>query len=367
MSRMSIEEKFKKLDMSILDKKVTINQVKNVLGKDYLNLEDFAILLSEKAKICLEEMAKRAHEESVRNFGKTIQLYTPLYLGNHCVNKCIYCAFNSEHSIKRKTLELDEIKAECEKIARSGLQDILLLTGESRKHTGLNYIKQAVKVAKEYFSSVSVEIYPLEELEYKDLIQAGVSGLTIYQETYCESSYKELHLKGPKTNYQHRLNTPERGAKAGMYAINIGVLLGLSNIKNDVYKLAAHLTYLMHVYPGVEWGLSLPRIQKIENAVFESIEITDKQYLQILLAFRLCFPRISINLSTRENSILRNHLLSLGITKMSAGVKTSVGESKKGDGSTAQFEISDTRSVEEISNMITCAGYQIIYKDWVSI
>ncbi len=339
--------------------------LEEVLAKDFLNIQDLEILLSDVSSHQLEGMARRANEESLLNFGRTVSLFTPLYLGNHCENQCIYCAFNQTYKVKRKTMAQDEIHKSCQQISESGLDEVLLLTGESRKHTGLAYIKKAVDIASNYFNGVGIEVYPLEKVEYEALISVGCSSLTIYQETYNRERYDELHLSGPKKDYDYRFGAPSRAAQAGMNKIQIGALLGLSDPIEDAIETANHLSNLMKAYPEVEWGLSLPRLKDIENGDFIGEAVDDRLYVQILLAFRLLFPKVVISVSTRESLSMRRNLLALGINKLSAGVSTAVGGSDDTD--TKQFEISDTSSVDEVKKMLKSEGYQAIFRNWVML
>jgi 2-iminoacetate synthase len=338
-----------------------------ILQSDLLSMEDLPMLLSPIEDHQLEAMATRVNRETTLNFGKTVQIFTPLYLGNYCDNQCVYCAFNTTFAVKRKKLTMDQVEAECQWIKETGLDEVLLLTGESRKYTDVAYIAKGCQIAAKHFSSVGIEIYPLEITEYKTLIEAGVTSLTIYQETYDPLKYDELHLAGPKKNYNYRLEAPERGAKAGMNRIQIGALLGLSDPLEDAYKTALHLTYLMKHYPEVEWGLSLPRLKDIENGTHIGNPVSDRLFVQILLAFRLLFPKVSISMSTREASELRAQLLPLGVTKLSAGVSTSVGRLTQEASETKQFEISDHSSVAEVKAMVKGKGYQVIFKNWVTL
>jgi 2-iminoacetate synthase len=338
-----------------------------LLASDLLNLEDLPVLLSKMDSKQLEQLALRANRESQSYHGKTVQLFTPLYLGNYCENQCIYCAFNSQYKVKRKKLSYVEVINECEWVKATGLDEILLLTGESRKHTDVAYISECSRIASKYFNSVGIEIYPLEVHEYKTLIEAGVTSLTLYQETYDESRYDALHLAGPKKDYSYRLGAPERGAIAGMNKIQIGALLGLADPLEDAYKTAMHLTYLMNHYPEVEWGLSLPRLKDIENGSFIGNPVEDRLFVQILLAFRVLFPKVSISISTREDKGFREQLIPLGVTKLSAGVSTSVGRLTKEEAETKQFEISDESSVEEVKAMVSKKGYQVVMKNWVRL
>lgn len=354
----------KEMKVPLLGRSVSEVQFNSVMNRDLLNLNDLAILLGDISSEQLEAMAVRANRESIWNFGRTVQLFTPLYLGNYCENRCIYCAFNETYSVKRKKLTLEEVREECVYTAESDLDELLLLTGESRKHTDVAYIADSAKIALEYFNSVAVEIYPLEVNEYRRLAEVGVSGLTIYQETYDEERYDALHLAGPKKNYHYRLDAPERGASAGINRIQIGALLGLSEPLTDAYKTAAHLDYLLKKYSEVEWSISMPRLKDIENGHFIGQNIEDRLFVQILLAMRLIFPKVGISVSTRENSKFREQLIPLGVNKLSAGVSTAVGRKNGEDKETKQFEISDTSSVEEVKAMVTKRGYQVVFRNW---
>ncbi|MBN2797188.1 MAG: 2-iminoacetate synthase ThiH [Clostridia bacterium] len=334
--------------------------------KESISTDDFKWLLTDEAVFHLEAIAQRVHEKHTRFFGRTIGIYTPIYLANYCVNQCAYCSYNHSNAITRHQLTEEEIEMEAKVIYQMGIRHVLLLTGESKVHTPVAYIEKAVRIMKKYFDSVTIEIYPLDEEDYRLLIKAGVEGLTIYQETYNVEKYKKVHLKGPKSNYDYRYHAPERGAKAGMYAISLGVLLGLSDWRKDVYELGIHVLELTKKYPEVSFSISVPRIRPFKGQQFESQEISDQNLVQIILAVKMLLPQVGINLSTRESSDLREHLLPLGISKMSAGVSTGVGghSSQKGD---HQFEISDKRSVEDIKKMLINKGYQPAMKDWVTL
>lgn len=314
----------------------------------------------------LESMAKRVSKEHLNHFGKAITLYTPLYLSNYCVNQCVYCGYNAKHKIQRHQLSMEEIKREAENIAASGLKHILILTGESERDTPVSYIIEAIKVIKPYFNSIAIEIYPLSENDYKRMVQAGVDGLTIYQETYDREVYAQVHPFGPKKNYDYRLDAPNRGAKAGMFHINVGALLGLSTWQEEVYALGCHVASLMKTYPEVFFSISVPRIRPFIGQQYDSYEITDRTLVQIILALKLFLPSVGITLSTRESKAFRNNMLPLGITKMSAGVLTSVGGHGTKQTGDAQFEINDTRSVKEMKQDLENMGYQAVLTDWIS-
>lgn len=347
--------------------KVTKEQVLRVISKNKLTDMDFLTLLAPAAQEVIEAMAQRAHVLSLHHFGKSILLYTPIYIANHCVNKCAYCSYNIENNIQRKQLTMAEIEREAEEISKTGLKHILLLTGESKKDTPLSYIIEAIGVLKKYFQSISIEIYPLTEEEYREVVKAGVDGLTVYQEVYDEEIYDRVHLAGPKKNYKFRLDAPERGCKADMRAVNIGALLGLNNWRIEAFMSGLHGKYLQDNYPQVEVGLSLPRIRPHVGVFEETQPVSDVSLVQALLAYRIFLPQAGINVSTREREAFRDNLISLGVTKMSAGVSTEVGGHGNSDKGSAQFEISDKRTVEEMKLAIKAKGYQPILKDWMNL
>lgn len=348
---------------------ISQEDVLSVLNKQRLNEKDLAVLLSPAASNCLEPMAQRAHQLSLQHFGKSIILYTPLYLANYCVNKCVYCTFNFDNKIRRRKLTMKEIAKEADLIARTGLRHILLLTGESRRESSIEYIAQAVSVLKDYFHSIGIEIYPLSQEEYEQLVKAGVDSLTIYQEVYDQEIYRQVHPKGPKRNYQFRLEAAERGCKAGIRSVNIGALLGLNDWRQEAFMTAIHANYLQNKYPEVEVGVSLPRIRPHKGDFTAYVPVEDRELVQILLALRNFLPYVGITISTREEPAFRDNLIPLGVTKMSAGVSTEVGSRSGQDReqTESQFEISDTRTVEEIKKSILTRGYQPIFKDWLAI
>lgn len=326
---------------------------------------DFLTLLSPQAANYLEAMAQKAHRLTVQHFGRTVLLFTPMYLSNYCGNQCVYCSFSSNHRLVRKKLTLDEVEEEAKSIAATGLRHILILTGESQKHSPVSYIEDCVKVLKKYFDSISIEIYPLTTEDYTRLVKAGVDGLTIYQEVYNEETYDQLHPRGPKKNYRFRLDAPERGCRAKMRGVNIGALLGLEDYRKEAFFTGLHASYLQNKYMDTEISVSIPRIRPNIGGFTPKFSVPDRSLVQIILAFRLFMPRMGITLSTRERAELRNNLVRLGITKMSAGVSTEVGgHTIKNSTGTGQFEISDNRSVAEIKEMLLQMGYQPVFKDW---
>ncbi|MCF6094611.1 2-iminoacetate synthase ThiH [Microaerobacter geothermalis] len=342
---------------------VSYQDVERTLRKERLNENDFLTLLSPAAESFMEEMAVRAHQITVQHFGKTILLYTPLYLADYCVNHCVYCSFSINNPFPRKKLSMSEIEEEAKEIAKTGLKHLLILTGESKIHTPLSYITDSVNILINYFPSISIEINPLDTEEYAELVENNVDGLTVYQEVYNEEVYREIHLKGPKRNYQYRLDSPERGCQAGFRSVNIGALLGLDDWRKEAFFTGMHANYLQNKYLDTEISISLPRIRPHLGSYQPKCIVEDKNLVQIMLALRLFLPRAGITLSTRESAKLRNHLIYLGVTKMSAGSSTVVGGHTLDHG-TSQFEISDKRDVKEIREYLYQIGYQPLFKDW---
>jgi 2-iminoacetate synthase len=337
--------------------------IEKIITKYRLNERDYLALLSPAAETYLEEMAQKAHRLTVQHFGRVILLYTPLYLSNYCINHCVYCGFQANNKLERKKLTPLEVEKEAEIIAATGLKHVLILTGESRQDSPVSYIKECVEILKRYFTSISIEIYPLEESEYAELIAAGVDGLTVYQEVYDEEVYARLHPAVPKRNYRYRLEALERACKAGIRTVNVGALLGLNRWRTEAFFTGLHADYLQNKFPEVEVSISPPRMRPHLGGFQPRVEVTDRNLLQYMLAFRLFMHRGGITISTRERSELRDHLVKLGATKMSAGSCTAVG-GRSEDCSPGQFEISDGRSVSEMAGMIYSQGYQPLYKDW---
>lgn len=367
MSFYEIIEKYKDFDFNNYFSSVTINDIKESINKENLDDTDLLNLLSPKALDCLEEMAQKANRLSIQYFGKVVNLYTPLYLANYCENHCAYCGYNVVNKIHRKKLTLDEVKLEGEAISKEGFKHLLILTGESKAKTPVSYIADCVRVLKPMFPSIGIEVYALTEDEYKTLVDAGVDSLTIYQETYNEEVYDKVHISGPKKDYKFRLDAPERGAKSGMYNIGLGALLGLSNFREDAFFTALHGEYIAKKYRGVNIAYALPRIRPHEGEFNDINKVNDRNFVQILLAFKIFNPTASINISTRERPGFRDNLIPLGANKISAGVSTNVGGHAIEDVGEEQFEINDTRSAKEIKDMIKDLGYQAVFKDWERI
>ena len=338
--------------------------MQDLINKEFLTKDDFAALLSLQAKPFLEAMANRAHALTVQHFGKTIQLYTPLYLSDYCENECVYCGFNATNGFKRKKLAAKQVESEAKAIADLGFKHILILTGESRSSSPVSYIKDCVQVLKKYFSSISIEVYPLEEGEYKELVLAGVDGLTIYQETYDRDLYDKLHKKGPKKNYDFRLMAPERGARAGVNFINIGALLGLGDWRKEVLATGLHAYALQNKFPDVDISISFPRIRPNLSGFKPAFTVSDRDLVQAIVTTRLFMPRCGITISTRENSQFRDNILPLGVTRMSAQSSTAVGGHSESIQGVDQFTVCDERTLQEVKAVIAAQGYQAVMKNW---
>jgi len=365
MSFIDIVEKYEDFDFEGFFGQVRDRDVECALAKEKMEPMDFLALLSPTAAGHLEPLAQRARRLTVQYFGRTIQLFIPLYISNYCSNQCLYCGFNRTHAIERKTLTLAEIECEAQAIASTGMQHLLLLTGESWQTTPMDYLEATVRLLKRYFSSVSIEIFPLDEADYGRLKTAGVDGLTLYQETYDRSVYRQVHLAGRKADYRYRLDAPERGARAGFRAVNIGPLVGLGEKRREVFMCGLHARYLDDRFLETEIGLSLPRINPAEGGFQPAHPADDRTFVQFLLALRLFMPRSALTVSTRERAGFRDRLIHLGVTRLSAGSCTGVGGyARPAERNTAQFEISDQRSVAQVAQAIAAQGYQPVYKDW---
>ncbi|TDA65627.1 MAG: 2-iminoacetate synthase ThiH [Clostridia bacterium] len=344
---------------------ITAGDVERALAREALTERDYLALLSPAARSFLEPMAQRARRLSIQHFGRVIVLYTPLYLSNYCVNRCLYCGLSASNQIARKTLTPEEIEAEGRAIAGTGLRHLLLLTGEARRHAPLGYLVEAVKLLRPYFSSLSIEVYPLETEEYRTLLREGVDGLTVYQEVYDEEVYAQVHPAGPKRDYRFRLEAPERACQAGMVSVNIGALLGLNDWRREAFVTGLHAAYLQDHYWATEVAVSFPRLRPHAGSSFvPTVEVTDADLVQMMLALRLYRPRLGITISTRERPELRDRLVMLGVTRLSAGSSTEVGGRTTADKGEAQFEVADRRTVAEIYQMVLRQGYQPVFKDW---
>ena len=355
------------LEIPAILEDITESQVRRAMEKRRLSAMDFLTLISPAAESCLEEMAARAHQLTVQHFGRVIQFYTPMYLSNYCTNNCLYCGFNTTNAIHRKQLTLDEVEREARVISETGLKHILILTGDAPNRASLSYLRDCCAVLRDYFTSISIEIYAMSREGYETLEQAGVDALTIYQETYNESLYSTLHPSGPKRDFRFRLDAPDRGAEAGFRSVGIGALLGLDHWQRDIYLTALHGDYLQNRYPETEISISLPRMRPHEGPFQPAHLVSDTHIVQMMTALRLFLPRVGITISTRESETFRNNILPLGVTRMSAGSCTSVGGHSQDAAQTGQFEIADNRSVAEMTLSLKQRGYQPVFKDWQSI
>ena len=336
-----------------------------IINSERLEFNDYISLISPHADFYLEEMATLSKEITEERFGKTILMYMPMYLSNECRSSCLYCGFSFENKIKRKTLSFDEIRQEAKIIFAKGIRHILILTGEDYSKTPLSYLIESVKILKEYFSSVSIEIYPMDTEDYLQLIEAGVDGLALYQETYNSETYQKYHLRGIKKNMNYRLNGPDRGGLAGFRKIGIGALLGLSNPLGEMFFLGLHTSHLLTEYWKTSIQVSLPRMRPAEGDFNEVVNVNDREFLRFIFAISLYFKDVGIVLSTRENKKLRDNLIGLGITTMSAESKTEPG-GYSGSGALAQFETEDKRSLKEVMFSIKQKGYDPVLKDFDS-
>ena len=342
-----------------------MEDIDKTLKKEKLSDNDLLNLLSPIASERLEDMAQLSHKKTIQYFGRTISLYIPLYISNYCSNGCIYCGFHAGNKMKRKKLSLEEIEKEAIIISKTGIKHILVLTGEAENITPLSYLVEVVELLKKYFPSISIEMFPMSVEDYSTLRKAGVDGLTVYQEVYDRDVYKEVHPYGNKRDYDFRIETPERGAKAGFRLVNIGALFGLNKIASEAFFTAIHAKYLDDKYPDTEIAVSFPRINSAENEFEQKYNLDDKTFVQFMTAFRLFLPRLGINISTRETAEFRDNVLPLGVTRFSAGSKTEVGGyGEHEDDDVPQFDISDKRSVDDTVKAIEKAGFQAVMKDW---
>lgn len=343
------------------DEKFDENDVKKALDKEKLDIKDLKALLSEAAEPFLPVLATKAQRLTRQYFGDNIALFTPLYLSNFCESKCVYCGFQKGNAIKRAKLSEKEIHAEMSEIAKTGLQEILLLTGEGRQNASVEYIARACSIAREYFRVVGVEVYVMNVDEYAILHEAGCDFVTIYQETYNTEKYAKIHSFGEKRVFPYRFNAQERALKGGMRGVGFGALLGIDDFRKDALATALHAAFLQQKYPHAELSLSAPRLRPIlGNRQIRPGDVTEARLLQVLCAYRLFLPFAQLVVSTRERAEFRDNIININATKISAGVCVGVGErggEKKGD---EQFEISDSRSVKEVLDMIKTRQKQAV-------
>ena len=356
--------------------KYTAADVKAALEHDTCSIEDFKALLSPAAEPFLEQMAQRARLETSKHFGNTVYLFTPLYIANYCENYCVYCGFNCYNHIKRMKLSMEQIEKEMKVIADSGMEEILILTGESRGRSNVEYIGEACKLARKYFRMVGLEIYPVNTDEYKYLHECGADYVTVFQETYDTDKYEQFHLLGHKRVWPYRFDAQERALRGGMRGVAFSALLGLSDFRKDALASALHVYYLQRKYPHAEMSLSCPRLRPIiNNDKINPLDVHEKQLCQVLCAYRIFLPFVGITVSSRESAEFRNGIVKIAATKVSAGVSTGIGdhESKytgketdevQGD---EQFEIDDNRSLDKMYKDIAEEGLQPVLNDYLYV
>ncbi|HTD68719.1 MAG TPA: 2-iminoacetate synthase ThiH [Candidatus Limnocylindria bacterium] len=389
---MSFVAEFNRLPIqSLVERSLAVDtrDVAAALGKSNLTLSDFSTLLSPIAGQQLEELSRRSHAMTLQRFGKVIRLFAPLYLSNECINNCKYCGFSRDNPILRVTLSIDDVLSEARALKEQGFRNILLVSGEHPKFVSNNYLADCVRALHEEIPSVSLEVGPMETADYIPLVAAGSDGLVVYQETYDRDIYADMHTAGPKRNFDWRLETAERAYIAGFRRIGIGALFGLSDWRREAIAVAAHAAHLLRHCWKAQVTISLPRLRPCAGEFEPLTFLSDRELVQLVCAFRLFLPDAGIVLSTREPAKLRDGLIPLGITLMSAGSHTEPG-GYTGAGSdkihltqrgriveltsdasewstrraTGQFETADDRSPEEIAEVISRLGYEPVWKDW---
>lgn len=350
--------------------------VRAALDHEHCSIEDFKALLSPAAEPYLEEMAQRARLETSKHFGNTVYLFTPLYIANYCENYCVYCGFNCYNQINRMRLNEEQIEREMQVIAQSGMEEILILTGESRAKSDVNYIGEACRLARKYFRMVGLEVYPMNTEEYRYLRECGADYVTVFQETYDRETYEKMHLLGHKRVWPYRFESQERALMGGMRGVAFSALLGLADFRKDALATALHVYYLQRKYPHAEMSLSCPRLRPIiNNEKINPLDVREKQLCQILCAYRIFLPFAGITVSSRESEGFRNGIVKIAATKVSAGVSTGIGdhESKytgkesgapEGD---EQFEINDNRSFDKMYQDIAKEGLQPVLNDYLYV
>lgn len=365
----------------------TADDVQAALAHEVCAPDDFKALLSPAAEPFLEAMAQRAQRETSRHFGNTVYLFTPLYLANYCENYCVYCGFNCYNQIKRMRLDRRQMEQEMQVIAASGMEEILLLTGESRRHSSLEYIGEACRLARRYFRLVGVEIYPVNTDEYRFLHECGVDYVTVFQETYDSNRYEQLHLLGPKRVWPYRFAAQERALRAGMRGVACSALLGLADFRRDALAGALHVYYLQRQYPQAEFSLSCPRLRPIlHNAAISpqnfGQNVGERQLCQILCAYRIFLPYVGITVSSRESAAFRDGIVKIAATKVSAGVSTGIGDHaqkynrqdshktpdlNRENAGDEQFAIADGRSLPQIAAAVAAEGLQPVLNDYLYV
>ncbi|MFH1707621.1 MAG: 2-iminoacetate synthase ThiH [Planctomycetota bacterium] len=344
----------------------TADGLRDVLDQEGMRPDTFRWLIQSDDAVLLEQMAERSRDLTDRYFGRAILLYAPLYISNYCTNHCRYCGYSMANKhMPRKQLTGAQIDDEMAVLKGMGFDSILILTGGDKSAAPVEYIGRSIETARKYFAEILVEVYAMTEEEYGRLVAKGLTGVTIYQETYNERLYRQLHPAGEKRDFHFRLSAPERALKAGVKAINIGALLGLGDPAEDVFMAAMHAGYLMDRYPDAEVSLSVPRLRPAAGAFKPAVAVGDAELVRYILALRLFLPRVGISLSTRESAYMRDNLIGLGITRMSAGSRTTVGGYGETAATAGQFEVADTRTTDQVGQSIRARGYRPEFTNWV--
>ncbi|MGB0932799.1 MAG: 2-iminoacetate synthase ThiH [Lishizhenia sp.] len=342
----------------------TAADVERALRKSKRDLEDFKALISPAAAPYLEQMAGLSQQLTQERFGKTIQMYIPMYLSNECQNICTYCGFSLDIKINRKTLTDQEILEEVKIIKSMGYDHILIVTGEANKTVGMDYFINALRLIKPYFSNIAMEVQPLDQADYERLIEEGLNTVLVYQETYHKEDYKIHHPKGKKSNFDYRVDTHDRLGRAGIHKMGVGVLFGLEDWRTDTFFAAAHLDYLEKTYWKSKYSISFPRLRPCAGGIPLKSEMTDKELVQLICAYRIFNQEVELSMSTRESETFRNNIIKLGITSISADSKTDPGGYANPAVNLEQFEIDDKRSTETFIEVIKKQGYEPVFKDW---
>ena len=378
-NHMKYTEDMEAIDSDIMDKviaemnafdpeKYTAEDVKRALNAETCSPENFKALLSPAALPFLEEIAQKAQKETRKHFGNSVMMFTPLYIANYCENYCIYCGFNCHNKIKRAKLNAEEIEKEMKTIAETGLEEVLILTGESPKMSDVEYIGEACKIARKYFKVVGLEVYPMDSKDYAYLHECGADFVTVFQETYNSEKYKTLHLGGRKRIFPYRFNAQERAVMGGIRGVGFAALLGLDDFRKDALATGMHAYLLQRKYPHAEIAFSCPRLRPIiNNDKINPKDVHEPQLLQIICAYRIFMPFASITISSRECARFRDNIIQIAATKISAGVNVGIGGhtgEEKGD---EQFEIDDARNVEEIYHAIEENGMQPVMTDYIYV
>ncbi|HET8827731.1 MAG TPA: 2-iminoacetate synthase ThiH [Pelobium sp.] len=342
----------------------TAKDVEQALSTENRTLEDFKALISPAAVNYLEQMAQLSQQLTLKRFGNVLQMYVPLYLSNECNNICTYCGFSLDNKVKRKTLSAIEIMQEVTAIKEMGYDHVLLVTGEANQTVHVDYFKKVLALIRPHFAHISMEVQPLDLADYKELKPYGLNTVLVYQETYHQEDYKKHHPKGKKSNFEYRINTPDRLGEAGIHKMGLGVLIGLEDWRTDCFFTALHLNYLEKKYWKSKYSLSFPRLRPFSGGLEPKVEMTDKELAQLIFAYRIFNEEVELSISTRETANFRNNIIKLGITSISAGSKTNPGGYAVARQSLEQFEISDERTPAEVAKMIKNQGYEPVWKDW---